>query len=540
LKSIEHNLSEVYTANFDFIAEGFPARLNAERAGFMENFMLSGVPSARDERFLQSDMQALFGAEEREMYFTRPAHNRFNKHPEACFEEIPGIRTVVFENGFSTGKPGEAHGNPSIPSEAHANLAIPSEAHASPAIQDETHSLPDGVFCGSIRDAFGLLPERHLFHVEQNKHNERADLPTESCSPEEMNVPQNEAVDARMSRYFAVEIPTDHAGKAGGDTLPSEHEAQPISPELLTIYNSLADNRGDALTALNSAFMQDGALVWVPAGVRLTEPLLLDFRFSSDEEALMSFGRILIVLGDGAQADISVLYRTGGKTRFLVDIVREIVIGEGAKLNFSECALIREGSSLLLNGYMRQRSNSLTDSVFTSLGGGFSRLAMQSELAGEHAEANTHGLYIAADRTHSDIELRLSHLTPDCRSRQLVKGIATGEATGVFSGMVYVAPDAQHTDAAQQNRNLQLVDSARIYTRPQLEIYADDVKCGHGATIGRLDEEAIYYMRQRGVGESEARKMQMHGFAGDIINHCSSAPFREFMASEAQKLIDTF
>jgi Fe-S cluster assembly protein SufD len=374
---------------------------------------------------------------------------------------------------------------------------------------------------------------------------------------------------------------------ADGGNFHSEPEVPPISPNLLATYNSLADNRGDALTALNSAFMQDGALVWVPAGVRLTEPLLLDFRFQSDEEALMCFGRTLIVLGEGAEADISILYRTvgdmgidsekpatnnknttdngsenprtgsqnpatgsqntrtnskntNGNTRFLIDFVREIVVGKGAKLHLSECALMNQGSSLLLNGYMRQASNSLTDSVFASLGAGFSRLSLHTDIAGEHAVANLHGLYIAADRAHTDIELRLNHLTPDCRSRQLVKGIATGEATGVFSGMVYVARDAQRTDAAQQNRNLQLTDTARIFTRPQLEIYADDVKCGHGATIGRLDEEAIYYMRQRGVGESEARKMQMHGFVGDIINHSRSEAFREFIAARAQKLIDKF
>jgi Fe-S cluster assembly protein SufD len=183
-------------------------------------------------------------------------------------------------------------------------------------------------------------------------------------------------------------------------------------------------------------------------------------------------------------------------------------------------------------------SNNIDAEIHASLD--TAALAVAQHIDQSKDEAHTAALYIASDNAKSDIELRLNHLAPDCRSRQLVKGIATGQATGVFSGMVYVARDAQHTDATQQNRNLQLSDTAKIFTRPQLEIYADDVKCGHGATIGRLDEEAVYYMRQRGVSESEARKMQMQGFADDILNHCSSGSFREFTTTRAERLIEAF
>ena len=535
MKSIEHKLSEAYTANFDIIAEGFPARLNAARGEYMEDFMLAGLPSAHDERFLQSDMQALLGAEEREMYFARP---RLSEHlagghssdgDAAVFEELSGIKSIVFENGFLA--PG---------------------------------SSVEGVFCGSLRDALSG-PFNSMFHVEQSEQERAISSTGAGLSAKgwhrkaEVDIlPDIRMANARSSTEARTSPHSGGAGKVNEGSFLNEREIQATSPTeanasvdrltsqdtasetIFAAYNSLADNRGDALTALNSAFMQDGALVWIPAGVRLAEPLLLDFRFLSDEEALMSFGRTLIVIGEGAEADISILYRTGGNTRFLIDFVREIVVGKGAHLRFSECALMGPGSSLLLNGYMKQHSNSLTNRVFTALGTGFSRLSLQTDLAEEHADAEMHGLYISSNHAHSDIELRLNHLAPDCRSRQLVKGIATDEATGVFSGMVYVARDAQRTDAAQQNRNLQLTDTAKIYTRPQLEIYADDVKCGHGATIGRLDEEAIYYMRQRGVGEGEARKMQMQGFAEDVINHCSSTIFRDFVAAKAQKLIADF
>jgi hypothetical protein len=146
------------------------------------------------------------------------------------------------------------------------------------------------------------------------------------------------------------------------------------------------------------------------------------------------------------------------------------------------------------------------------------------DLKGEGAEFHLHALYIASGvgeyAGRAAIDVRVNHLAPGCTSRQLVKGIAAGEATAVFNGMVHVAAGAQKTDATQRNQNLQLTDTAHIHATPALEIYADDVKCSHGATVGRLDEEAIYYMRQRGVGEAEARRMQMHGFAAEIVNHC--------------------
>jgi Fe-S cluster assembly protein SufD len=180
-------------------------------------------------------------------------------------------------------------------------------------------------------------------------------------------------------------------------------------------------------------------------------------------------------------------------------------------------------------------------------------LSLTIDMADEGCGFHLHALYIAAGKgtagkddgkgvatlpPRADIEVRVNHLAPDCTSRQLIKGIAADAATGSFTGMVHVAPGAQRTDASQRNQNLQLTDSAHVFTRPQLEIYADDVKCGHGATVGRLDEEAIYYMRQRGVCEAEARRMQIHGFAAEIVNHSPSGALRESISARIEALID--
>ncbi|MDR2912209.1 MAG: SufD family Fe-S cluster assembly protein [Alistipes sp.] len=169
-------------------------------------------------------------------------------------------------------------------------------------------------------------------------------------------------------------------------------------------------------------------------------------------------------------------------------------------------------------------------------------LSLTVDLAGAGAEFNLHGLYVVAGfgetAGEADIDVRVNHLAPDCVSRQLVKGIAAGEATGRFAGMVHVAREAQRTDAEQQSRNLQLSDSAHVYTRPQLEIYADDVRCSHGASVGRLDEEAIFYMRQRGVAEADARRMQLHGFANEIVDHCPSEGFKALLATTIGGIVD--
>jgi Fe-S cluster assembly protein SufD len=167
-------------------------------------------------------------------------------------------------------------------------------------------------------------------------------------------------------------------------------------------------------------------------------------------------------------------------------------------------------------------------------------LTLTIDMTGKHAELNLHGLFIASGSGSAGIDIKVNHRVSDCHSRQLINGIATGTATGSFDGMVHVARDAQRTDATQQNRNLQITDTAHIFIRPQLEIYADDVKCSHGATIGRLDEEAVYYMRQRGISESEARRMQLKGFTAEIVNHCQSESFRNSISERIDEIISGF
>ena len=189
---------------------------------------------------------------------------------------------------------------------------------------------------------------------------------------------------------------------------------------------------------------------------------------------------------------------------------------------------LAEGASLVLNELfvaeafttveVDQEAESRLKLTAVELGSANARYTIQ--LRGAHAESEVNGLFLTGGEEHAELTIRTNHLVADCSSRSIARGVAGGKSVGRFEGMVYVAKDAQRTDAEQQNRNLLLSDQARIETMPQLEIYADDVKCSHGATVGQMDQEAIYYMRQRGIDEQQARRLQIAGFVEELVMHC--------------------
>ena len=166
-------------------------------------------------------------------------------------------------------------------------------------------------------------------------------------------------------------------------------------------------------------------------------------------------------------------------------------------------------------------------------------VACTVNLNGPFAENELNGLFMVSGVDHSMIDLRVNHLSADCTSRSIVKGVAGGRAIGEFDGLVYVAPDAQRTDAQQTSRNIELSDTAHIVTKPQLEIYADDVKCSHGATVGQPDSDAIYYMRQRGLSEEQARRLQVQGFVTDIAERCPVKSVTQMLGEEIIKKLET-
>ena len=303
-------------------------------------------------------------------------------------------------------------------------------------------------------------------------------------------------------------------------------------------YNTLPHGHGSAVAELTAAFVQDGAFVYVPRGIRVELPFAVECGLYGDGEAVASFGRNLFIFEEGSQAQLVIDYRTLSGERTLACRTREIFVGSGTRVEMVESCRLNERSSLISASYARQQGDSVLHGVSVGLSAGLMRNEQTVLLEGRGAENHTNGLTIAGEQEHLDFATDIEHIASDCTSYQLFKGLAADGGTSVFSGRIYVAQDAQRTQAFQQNNNLLLSDDAHVYAKPQLEIYADNVKCSHGATVGQLDPEAIYYMRQRGIGLEDARRLQMYGFVLDVLGESRVQEMNELFDREIASKIE--
>lgn len=289
-------------------------------------------------------------------------------------------------------------------------------------------------------------------------------------------------------------------------------------PELVRgHYGKLADTSADGVTAFNTAFAQDGVLLYVPKNVVVEKPIQL-VNILRGEVSSMLNRRMLIILEEGAQARLLVCDHAMDKVNFLATQVVETFVGENASFDFYELEETHTGTVRISNMYVEQKAHSNVLLNGMTLHNGTTRNTTQVTLAGEGADLNLCGMAIADKNQHVDNHTRIDHAVPNCTSNELYKYVLDEQAVGVFAGLVLVRPDAQHTNSKQTNRNLCITREARMYTQPQLEIYADDVKCSHGATVGQLDESALFYMRQRGIPVREARLLLMFAFVNEVVD----------------------
>ncbi len=294
----------------------------------------------------------------------------------------------------------------------------------------------------------------------------------------------------------------------------------------------VADASKHPFVALNQAHLADGALVRVGAGVVVDEPIQLLFLHAPTGEPVAAYPRILVIAGAGSEATIVERYgidcigAVAGGTCF-TGAVAEYVLHEGA--NLKTVRVQRESSNTYHIGFsgVLQERDSRFASTSVSLGGVIDRNEVHVRLAAEGAECELNGLYVITHEEHCDNHTVVLHDMPHGRSAELFKGILGGKARGSFTGRVVVADGAQKTHADQANHNLLLSEDALAQTRPQLEIYADDVQCTHGATIGKLDADALYYLRSRGIGKRDARNMLVHAFASEITQSVGDARLTE-------------
>ncbi len=290
-----------------------------------------------------------------------------------------------------------------------------------------------------------------------------------------------------------------------------------------------AEYQHDAFCALNTAFLEDGAFVHVPRGRIIEQPIRLLYVSTATGDPIMTHPRNLIILGEDSQAVILEDYVSRGDEVYFSNVVTEVVVGQNCVL--SHYMIEQESQEAFNVSTLRveQGRSSNVASHTVLLGGALVRNNVHPVLAGEGGECLINGLFMGTGRQHMDNFMRVEHASPHCDSRQFYQGILDGRSHGVFSGRIIVHKDAQKTDAKQTNNNLLLSQEAQIDTKPQLEIYADDVKCTHGATIGQIDDNAIFYLRSRGIDEEAARAMLLFGFANESLERMKVEAIRKHL-----------
>ena len=298
-------------------------------------------------------------------------------------------------------------------------------------------------------------------------------------------------------------------------------------PELLKpYYAQLAKTADDAVTALNTMLAQDGLLVYVPAGVHVGRAIQVLNILRADVD-LMVNRRVLIILEENATAQLLFCDHAADDRHFLTTQVIEVFVGKNAQLDLYCLEETHAKNSRVSNLYIEQDANSRVRHHVITLHNGVTRNRMDLRMKGEGAECVCNGSVIADKNQRVDNNTLIEHLVPHCTSRQLYKYVLDENAVGAFAGRVLVHQDAQKTDSEMRNQNLCATKEARMYSQPMLEIYADDVKCSHGSTVGQLNDAALFYMRQRGISLKEGRLLLQQAFVNEVVDKIELVPLRD-------------
>ncbi len=312
-----------------------------------------------------------------------------------------------------------------------------------------------------------------------------------------------------------------------GLTVRSLRDAVQDGESLETLVGRRARAETSAFNALNAALLGEGALVRVAPGTAFHEPVQLLFLSRGDGALALASPRVVVQAGENSELTLVESYVGVAPGVSFTNAVTEVVLGDGARLTHLKLQAEAETAFHIGSLHVEQGRDSHFASHVISLGGALARSEVHDFFSAEGGEALLNGLYVGHGSQHLDIWTNLDHAHPRCTSRELYKGVLDDKARGTFHGKVLVRPDAQQTDARQANRNLLLSEAAMADARPQLEILADDVKCAHGATVGRLDEQALFYLRARGIPRAEAERLLTHAFATEVVGAVPLAPLRD-------------
>ena len=309
-----------------------------------------------------------------------------------------------------------------------------------------------------------------------------------------------------------------------GTIIGSMAEAMKVYPEIFEkYYAKYATSKDDGFIALNTAMAQDGFFIYVPDNVQVKKPIQIVNVIDYDKNIFLQT-RNLIVLGKNSELTLIHCDDSYNHQKCLCNTVSEIIQDENSSLDHYKMQNVNNSSTLINSSYFYMKNNAKLTTNGMSLNGGILRNNNHITIDGEGCDANVYGLYLMDKKQHIDNQVFIDHAKPNSMSNELFKGIMDDTASGVFNGHVLVRRDAQKTNAFQRNKNILLTDKAKVNSKPFLEIYADDVKCSHGATVGQLDTEAMFYIRSRGICEDSARMLLMYAFCDEIIQKITVAP----------------
>lgn len=295
----------------------------------------------------------------------------------------------------------------------------------------------------------------------------------------------------------------------------------------------------DPFVTLNTAYAQDGCFVHVPKGRVVEKPIICYYFSDTSINNTIAHTRNLFVIEENAQVKTAEIFYSLGDSHSLSNSVTEVYVAKHANVHYYKFQ--NEGSQASHTGttHVKQADDSHFHAVTVSLKGAIVRNNMNAMLDAKHCESHLYGLYMLDGNTHVDNHSIVDHQQPDSFSNELYKGIIDDKASGVFNGRIYVRPLAQKTNAFQSNANVLLSNNASIDTKPQLEIWADDVKCSHGATTGQLDKEQMFYLQTRGLSKTQARAVLLKAFAGDVVQHIEITPLKEMIEAEISKRLQS-
>lgn len=370
-----------------------------------------------------------------------------------------------------------------------------------------------------------------------NEDSKAIELPDSALLPSESVAHRLVFVDGVLAPDLST-APDD--GQGGWDFVPLTADNMASSGDVIEAHlGSLVPVNGNPVANLNTAFLTSGVVIRQIAEIRRRHPVHLVFYSTGDAKGLATHPRIVVVLGENSELTLVESHIGAEGAEILSNPVVEADLSDGAVLHHYKVQSEARGSTHLAFTQARLGAKARYDSFVMSLGAALSRNEIHVTMAGEEADCRLNGGYMIGGSQHTDTTTIVDHAVPNCTSHETYKGVLDGKARGVFQGKIIVAKDAQKTDAKMLNKTLLLSDHAEIDTKPELEIYADDVKCAHGATVGEIEQDALFYLRARGIGEEAARRMLVEAFLQEIVDEIDYRPAEILLHAQVSSWVES-